>query len=255
MLSTAVQILAFALALLGVAGSAVATLLPNWKVSVSTWSSLVTPVWRMQGLWMDCVWYTSGVFSCTVTASVLSLPASLQTTRAAMVLCCVVGLFGLCLASLGLKCTRWGGSRRAKGHTAVAAGACFVLASVLCLVPASWFTNQVVRDFLTSDLPESSKDQPGGALCVAFISAGFLLAGGVILCMSCPGTRTSRPGAGSPADPRDELRTEPKREDHKSAWRRTDNATQKEPDQKTDPGPPRPPPKDVKDSYSLQEYV
>lgn len=254
MLSTAVQILAFALALLGVAGSAVATLLPNWKVSVSTWSSLVTPVWRMQGLWMDCVWYTSGVFSCTVTASALSLPASLQTTRAAMVLCCVVGLFGLCLASLGLKCTRWGGSRRAKGHTAVAAGACFVLASVLCLVPASWFTNQVIRDFLTSDLPEGSRYQPGGALCVTFISAGFLLAGGVILCMSCPGRRTSADPRGLLAR-RDDLRTEPKPEERKSARRQTDSVTRKKADRKADPGRPGPPPRDVKDSYSLQEYV
>lgn len=256
MLSTAVQILAFALALLGVVGTAVATLLPNWKVSSSSWSSLVTPVWQMQGLWMDCVCYTSGVFSCTLKPSLLSLPASLQTTRAAMVLCCVLGLVGLCLASLGLKCTRWGGSRRAKGHTAIAAGACFILASVLCLVPASWFTNQVISDFLTTELPESSRYQPGGALCLTFISAGFLLAGGVILCMSCPGRGSSQAADSSSADrhgdqrSRPELQTEPRPE-----GRRSDGLLQKKPDQKAYLHPPRLPPKDVKDSYSRQEYV
>lgn len=278
MLSAAIQILAFALALLGVLGTIVATLLPNWKVSINAWSSIMTPISQMQGLWMDCVWYSSGVFSCTMKNSVLSLPAYLQTTRAAMVLSCVVASFGLCLASLGLKCTRWGGSHRAKGHTAIAAGGCFILASFLCLVPASWFTNEVITVFLTTDLPDSSKYQPGGALCVTFISAGFLLAGGVIFCMSCPGKRTGRPDYDSPADPdrllmyrderrRRELQTErvqPKNRQNKSVQLQMDEVKQEKPPQekpdqeqkqKLYSSPSKLPPKDIKDSYSLQEYV
>ncbi|XP_010735606.2 claudin-20 [Larimichthys crocea] len=278
MLSAAIQILAFALALLGVLGTTVATLLPNWKVSINAWSSIMTPISQMQGLWMDCVWYSSGVFSCTMKNSVLSLPAYLQTMRAAMVLSCMVALFGLCLASLGLKCTRWGGSHRAKGHTAIAAGGCFVLASFLCLVPASWFTNEVITTFLTTDLPDSSKYQPGGALCVTFISAGFLLAGGVIFCLSCPGKRTGRPDYPSPAEPgrllmyreeqrRRELQTEhvpPKNQQNKVVKLQMDKVKQEKPPQEK-PGqhhgqklyssPSKLPPKDIKDSYSLQEYV
>lgn len=198
MLSTALQVLAFALALLGALGGTVATLLPNWAVSAESWSGSMSPVQQMQGLWLDCVWFSSGVFSCAAKTSTLSLPPHLQATRAAMVLSCLVAALGLCLASLGLKCTRWGGGRRAKGHTAVAAGACFVLAGLLCLAPASWFASEVVGAYLASDLPASSKYQPGGALCVTFVSAGFLLAGGVIFCMSCPGAgpRSGLPGAG-----------------------------------------------------------
>ncbi|XP_051264786.1 claudin-20-like [Dicentrarchus labrax] len=268
MLSAAIQILAFALALLGVLGTTVATLLPNWKVSINAWSSIMTPISQMQGLWMDCVWYSSGVFSCTMKNSVLSLPAYLQTTRAAMVLSCMVASFGLCLASLGLKCTRWGGSHRAKGHTAIAAGGCFVLASFLCLVPASWFTNEVITAFLTTDLPESSKYQPGGALCVTFISAGFLLAGGVIFCLSCPGKRTGRPDYASSADPdrflmyqRQELQPEPKNRQHKKVQLQMDEVKppQDKPEQNQEhklySSPSKLPQKDIKDSYSLQEYV
>ncbi|XP_071395458.1 claudin-20-like isoform X1 [Centroberyx affinis] len=192
MLSSAVQILAFALALLGVLGATVATLLPNWKVSADVGSNIMTAMSQMQGLWMDCTWYSTGVFSCTLKYSVLSLPAYLQTARTAMVLSCMTASLGLCLASLGLKCTRWGGSHRAKGHTAIAAGGCFVLASVLCLVPASWFTNEVITSFLDANVPESGKYEPGGAVYVTFISAGFLLAGGVIFCLSCPGKRTGQ---------------------------------------------------------------
>ncbi|XP_067428595.1 claudin-20-like [Thunnus thynnus] len=273
MLSTAIQILAFALALLGVLGATVATLLPNWKVSVNVWSSIMTPISQMQGLWMDCVWYSSGVFSCTMKNSVLSLPAYLQTMRAAMVLSCMVALFGLCLASLGLKCTRWGGSHRAKGHTAIAAGGCFILASFLCLVPASWFTNEVITTFLTTDLPDSSKYQPGGALCVTFISAGFLLAGGVIFCLSCPGRRTTRTEYADPdrlyreGERRRELQAErkhPKNRQNKTVQLQMDEMKQEKPPQekpeqdqekKSYSSPSKLPQKDIKDSYSLQEYV
>ncbi|XP_041721534.1 claudin-20-like [Coregonus clupeaformis] len=189
MASSTMQILAFALALLGVLGATVATLLPNWKVSADVGSNIMTAISQMQGLWMDCTWYSTGVFSCTLKYSVLSLPAYLQTARTTMVLSCMMACLGLCLAALGLKCTRWGGSHQAKGHAAIAAGGCFILAGILCLVPASWFTNEVITTFLDSNVPESSKYEPGGAVYVTFVSAGFLLAGGVIFCLSCPGKR------------------------------------------------------------------
>ncbi|XP_029589908.1 claudin-20-like [Salmo trutta] len=185
MASSTMQILAFALALLGVLGATVATLLPNWKVSADVGSNIMTAISQMQGLWMDCTWYSTGVFSCTLKYSVLSLPAYLQTARTTMVLSCMMGCLGLCLAALGLKCTRWGGSHRAKGHAAIAAGGCFILAGILCLVSASWFTNEVITTFLDSNVPESSKYEPGGAVYVTFVSAGFLLASGVIFCLSC----------------------------------------------------------------------
>lgn len=201
MASSAVQILAFALALLGMLGATVATLLPNWKVSADVGPNIMTAISQMQGLWMDCTWYSTGVFSCSLKYSVLSLPAYLQTARTTMVLSCIMASLGLCLAALGLKCTRWGGGHRAKGHTAIAAGGCFVLASVLCLVPASWFTNEVITSFLDVNVPETSKYEPGGAVYVTFVSAGFLLAGGVIFCLSCPGKRDGGLDCASSMDP------------------------------------------------------
>ncbi|KAG7276596.1 hypothetical protein CRUP_024317 [Coryphaenoides rupestris] len=175
MASTGMQIFGFVLALLGIMGAMVATVLPNWKVSADVGSNIITAISQMQGLWMDCTWYSTGMFSCTLKYSVLSLPAYLQTARTTMVLCCVTAAMGLCLASLGLKCTRWGGGRRAKRHAAIASGGCFVAAGFLCLVPASWFTNEVITNFLDSNVPESNKFEPGGAVYVAFVSAGFLL--------------------------------------------------------------------------------
>ncbi|KAK1792913.1 hypothetical protein P4O66_001639 [Electrophorus voltai] len=189
MASTGTQIFAFVLALLGILGATVATLLPNWKVSADVGSNIITAISQMQGLWMDCTWYSTGMFSCTLKYSVLALPAYLQTARTTMVLSCVLAALGLCLASLGLKCTRWGGGRRAKRHAALAAGACFLASGFLCLVPASWYTNEVIVTFLDANVPESNKFEPGGAVYVAFISAGFLFVGGAIFCLSCSGKR------------------------------------------------------------------
>ena len=150
---------------------------------------------------MDCPGSSTVVFSCTLKYSVLSLPAYLQTARTTMVQSGMVDSQGFCLSALGLKCTGWGGSHRAKGHTAIAAGGCFILAGVLCLVPASWFTNVVITSFLDSNVPESSKYEPGGAVYVTFVSAGFLLAAGVIFCLSCPGKREGQLDYTSSTDP------------------------------------------------------
>uniref|UniRef100_A0A8C2I8Q7 Claudin n=1 Tax=Cyprinus carpio TaxID=7962 RepID=A0A8C2I8Q7_CYPCA len=162
--SSTMQMFAFILAVLGVVSATVATLLPNWKVSADVGSNIMTAISQMQGLWMDCTWYSTGVFSCSLKSSVLALPAYLQTARTTMVLSCMMATMGLCLAALGLKCTRWGGSYRSKGHTAISAGACFVIAGVLCLVPASWFTNEVITTFMDSKVPKSSKYEPGAAV-------------------------------------------------------------------------------------------
>ncbi|KAI1895846.1 hypothetical protein AGOR_G00110970 [Albula goreensis] len=189
MASAGVQIFAFILALLGIFGAMVATLLPNWKVSADMGANIITAISQMQGLWMDCTWYSTGMFSCTLKYSVLSLPAYLQTARTTMVLSCVLAALGLCLASLGLKCTRWGGGRRSKRRAALAGGSCLVAAGLLCLVPASWFIDEVISSFLDSSVPESSKFEPGGAVYVAFVSSGFLFLGGAVFCVSCSGKR------------------------------------------------------------------
>ncbi|KAG7316419.1 hypothetical protein KOW79_019960 [Hemibagrus wyckioides] len=159
--SSTMQIFAFILALLGVLGATMATLLPNWKVSVAMGSNIMTAISQMQGLWMDCTWYSTGIFSCTLKYSVLALPAYLQTARTTMVLSCLLATLGLWLAALGLKCTHWGGSQSSKVQTAIAAGTCFVLAGFLCLVPASWFTNEVITSFMDSKVPQSGKKRDG----------------------------------------------------------------------------------------------
>lgn len=230
--SSTMQMFAFILALLGVVSATVATLLPNWKVSADVGNNIMTAISQMQGLWMDCTWYSTGVFSCSLKYSVLALPAYLQTARTTMVLSCMMATMGLCLAALGLKCTRWGGSYRSKGHTAISAGACFIAAGVLCLVPACWFTNEVITTFLDSKVPKSSKYEPGAAVYVAFVSAGFLLAAGVIFCLSCPGKRGGPLDSGTshPDKPKQQTRKEESTRDRQKQERREQHSQTESPE-------------------------
>ncbi|XP_069463842.1 claudin-20 [Ambystoma mexicanum] len=185
MASAGLQIFAFLVALLGFFGAISSTLLPNWKVNADTGASIITAITQMQGLWMDCTWFSTGMFSCTVKYSLLSLPVYIQVARTTMVLSCVLAASGIFISAAGMKCTRLGGDRQTKSQTAFAGGICFVLAAIFGLIPASWYTREIISSFLDPLVPESNKNEPGGAVYIGFISAGLLLVSGLIFCTSC----------------------------------------------------------------------
>ncbi|XP_045860817.1 claudin-20 [Meles meles] len=185
MVSAGLQLLAFVLALSGVSGVLTATLLPNWKVNVDSGSNIITAIVQLQGLWMDCTWYSTGMFSCTLKYSILSLPVHVQAARATMVLACVLSALGICASTVGMKCTRLGRGRETKSHASFAGGVCFMSAGVSGLIPTVWYTKEIVADFLDLTVPESNKQEPGGAVYIGFISAVLLLISGMIFCTSC----------------------------------------------------------------------
>nr|XP_020657993.1 claudin-20 [Pogona vitticeps]XP_020658081.1 claudin-20 [Pogona vitticeps] len=185
MASAALQFFAFILALFGVFGAITATLLPNWKVNADLGSNIITAITQMQGLWMDCTWYSTGMFSCTLKYSILSLPVYIQAARTTMVLSCILSFFGICIATVGMKCTRLGGDTDTKSHTSFAGGVFFILAGIFGLIPTAWYTREIILNFLDPTVPESSKHEPGGAVYIGFISAGLLLTAGAIFGTSC----------------------------------------------------------------------
>ncbi|NXV07151.1 CLD20 protein, partial [Cettia cetti] len=185
MASASLQFFAFILALFGVFGDIAATLLPHWKVNADVGSNIITAITQMQGLWMDCTWYSTGMFSCTLKYSILSLPVYIQAARTTMVLSCILSAFGICITTVGMKCTRLGGDTDSKNNACFAGGICFILAGIFGLVPTCWYTREIISNFLDQTIPESSKHEPGGAVYTGFISAGLLLIAGVIFCSSC----------------------------------------------------------------------
>lgn len=74
----AVQLLGFFLGLLGFAGTVVATLLPHWRSTAYVGANIITATAYMKGLWMECVWHSTGIYQCELYRSLLALPHDLQ---------------------------------------------------------------------------------------------------------------------------------------------------------------------------------
>ncbi|KAM5164727.1 claudin-20 [Mantella aurantiaca] len=200
MASAELQISAFVVALMGLCAAIAATLLPNWKVNSDTGANIITAVTQMQGLWMDCTWYSTGMFSCTVKYSILSLPLYIQTVRIAMVLSGILSILGICISLPGMKCTKLGGDRHIKSSIMFAGGTCFLLAGIFGMISVSWYMKEIISSFLDPSIPKSGKHEPGGAVYVGFIAAGFHSLAGLIYCASCsnrqPNKTESHPSKG-----------------------------------------------------------
>ncbi|NXQ69066.1 CLD14 protein, partial [Quiscalus mexicanus] len=74
-----------------------------------------------------------------------------------------------------------------KASMAGSGGVGFVAAGLLCLVPVSWCTNEVVVEFYSPTLPAGMKYEIGQALYLGFVSSALTILGGALLCTSCLG--------------------------------------------------------------------
>ncbi|XP_004856907.1 claudin-20 [Heterocephalus glaber] len=184
MASLGLQFLAFILAICGVSGVLTATLLPNWKVNVHVGSNVLTVIIQLHGLWMDCTWYSTGMFSCMLKNSILSLPIHVQAARATMVLACVLSVLGICISIVGMKCTHLGGDQETKSQASFAGGVCFMSSGISGLIPTVWYTKEIVVTFLDPTASESNKYEPGGAVYIGFISAMLLFISGILFYIS-----------------------------------------------------------------------
>ncbi|NXL75868.1 CLD14 protein, partial [Leptocoma aspasia] len=201
MASWALELLGFSLSLLGLIGTLIATILPHWWRSAHVGTNIITAVAYVKGLWMECVWHSTGVYQCQAHRSQLALPADLRAARAMMVISCLLAVLAAGVAVVGMRCTRCAEGSPAKAAIAGSGGVGFVAAGLLCLVPVSWSTNDVVMDFYNPTLPAGMKYEIGQALYLGFVSSALTILGGALLCTSCLGNEAPfwpRSGAGAP---------------------------------------------------------
>ncbi|NWI82787.1 CLD14 protein, partial [Dryoscopus gambensis] len=192
MASWALELLGFSLSLLGLIGTLIATILPHWWRSAHVGTNIITAVAYVKGLWMECVWHSTGVYQCQAHRSQLALPADLRAARAMMVISCLLSVLAAGVAVVGMRCTRC-----AEGSP--------VAAGLLCLVPVSWSTNDIVMDFYNPTLPAGMKYEIGQALYLGFVSSALTMLGGALLCASCLGNEPPFPprsGTGPPPSSR-----------------------------------------------------
>ncbi|XP_040339889.1 claudin-14 isoform X1 [Herpailurus yagouaroundi] len=198
MASTAVQLLGFLLSFLGLVGTLITTILPHWRRTAHVGTNILTAVSYLKGLWMECVWHSTGIYQCQIYRSLLALPRDLQAARALMVISCLLSGVACACAVVGMKCTRCAKGTPAKTTFAALGGALFILAGLLCLVAVSWTTNDVVQNFYNPLLPSGMKFEIGQALYLGFISSSLSLIGGTLLCLSCQDEGPSRPYQAQP---------------------------------------------------------
>lgn len=203
MASAALELMGFFLGLLGMLGTLVATVLPYWQISAHIGSNIVTAVANMRGLWMECVYQSTGAFQCETYNSMLALPADLQASRALMVISLVLSVLAIAVAVLGMQCTLClDGSGAVKSRVAGAGGGLFLASGFLALIPVAWTTHEVVQTFYRPNLPASMKFELGECLYVGLASALVSMLGGGLLCVSCcdeqDGGRGRRHGGGYP---------------------------------------------------------
>uniref|UniRef100_A0A3Q3JF46 Claudin n=1 Tax=Monopterus albus TaxID=43700 RepID=A0A3Q3JF46_MONAL len=203
MASAALELMGFFLGLLGMLGTLVTTVLPYWQTSSHIGSNIVTAVDTMRGLWMECVYQSTGAFQCETYNSMLALPSDLQASRALMVISIVLSIFATAIAVLGMQCTLClEGAGAVKSRVAGAGGGFFLVAGFLSLIPMAWTTHEVVQNFYNPNIPVSMKHELGWCLYVGLASALISILGGGILCVSCceeyEGGRGRHHGGGYP---------------------------------------------------------
>uniref|UniRef100_UPI00398E5AE3 claudin-7-like n=1 Tax=Pristiophorus japonicus TaxID=55135 RepID=UPI00398E5AE3 len=186
MASAGLQILGFALALLGWLAVVASTIMPQWKMSSYAGDNIITAQAMYQGLWMNCVIQSTGQIQCKVYDSILALGGSIQATRALMVVGIVVGVLAVGISCVGMKCTKCGGDDKVKkSRIAMGGGIAFILAGLCALIGSSWYGHEIVRDFYNPLIPVNTKYEFGSAIFVNWAGAALVLIGGGMLSCSC----------------------------------------------------------------------
>lgn len=186
MVSLALELVGVTLSSLGWVLSIVCCTLPMWRVSAFIGANIVTAQVYWEGLWMSCVFQSTGQMQCKVYDSMLALPQDLQAARALTVVSIIIGVLALLIAMIGAKCTNCIPDEGIKARVMVSSGGAFIVASLALLVPVSWSANTIVVEFYSPIIPTGQKMEIGVALYLGWAAAALLMVGGCILCCSCP---------------------------------------------------------------------
>lgn len=184
--SFGLEVVGVTLSVLGWVLSVVSCALPMWRVSAFIGANIVTAQVYWEGLWMNCVFQSTGQMQCKVYDSMLALPQDLQAARALTVVSIIVGVIALLIAIVGAKCTNCIEDESVKAKVMAASGGSFIAAALAQIVPVSWSAHTIVIEFYSPVIPSGQKMEIGAALYLGWAAAALLLIGGSILCCSCP---------------------------------------------------------------------
>ncbi|KAF6715765.1 Claudin-like protein ZF-A89 [Oryzias melastigma] len=162
MASTAIQMLASVLCLVGWAGTILCCILPMWKVTAFVGTSIVTSQRVMEGIWMTCITQSSEGSHCPCD--------SYRRCRLHS---------GLCWGKVHIAfwITEEGGK---KEKVAIAAGGVLLASGLFCLIPTSWTAGVIVKRFYNPSLANQPREL-GACLYIGWASSILLFIGGCLL--------------------------------------------------------------------------
>ncbi|MBN3273571.1 CLD14 protein, partial [Polyodon spathula] len=102
MASVELELSGFALGILGLLGTLLATVLPHWRTTVYIDSNIITAVGYLKGR-MGCAYFSTGTVQCEIYCSLLALPPDLQAARAMMVISVILSTLDCVVSSIGMK--------------------------------------------------------------------------------------------------------------------------------------------------------
>ncbi|XP_061608093.1 claudin 3c [Phyllopteryx taeniolatus] len=175
MSSLALELAGVSVAVVGWVLSVVSCALPMWRVSAFIGANIVTAQVYWEGLWMSCVFQSTGQMQCKVYDSMLALPQDLQAARALTVVSIVVGVLALLISLVGAKCTNCIEDEGVKARVTISSGAAFIVAALTQLVPVSWSANTIVVEFYSPIVLISRRRSRGAAMSMGTELAGICL--------------------------------------------------------------------------------
>uniref|UniRef100_A0A668AS62 Uncharacterized protein n=1 Tax=Myripristis murdjan TaxID=586833 RepID=A0A668AS62_9TELE len=127
MVNTGMQLISFTCAVTGWIMAIAVTALPQWKVTAFIGHNILTSEIKWEGIWMSCVYQTTGHMQCKTYDSMLALPPDIQAARALMCVAIFMGWLSSTVSCCGMKCTTCAGDdRRAKAGIALSGGVLFI---------------------------------------------------------------------------------------------------------------------------------
>ncbi|XP_055082245.1 claudin-3-like [Periophthalmus magnuspinnatus] len=185
--SAGLEILGVTLAVFGWISAIVSCALPMWRVSAFIGVNIVTAQITWEGIWMNCVVQSTGQMQCKVHDSMLALSGDLQAARALTIIAILLGIVGVMVSIMGAKCTNCVDEEASKARVMIAAGACFIIASLMELIPVSWSAHTIIMEFYNPVIPEAQKREIGAAMSIGLelIGISLCILGWIIAIVAC----------------------------------------------------------------------
>ncbi|XP_068600114.1 claudin-4-like [Brachionichthys hirsutus] len=187
MASFGLEVAGVTLSVLGWILSVISCALPMWRVSAFIGANIVTAQVFWEGLWMNCVFQSTGQMQCKFYDSMLALPQDLQAARALTVVSIIIGIIALLIAVMGAKCTNCIDDDGVKARVMAASGGAFIGAALAQLVPVSWSAHTIIVEFYSPIILSGQKMEIGAAMSMGMEIVGIALGvlGFIIAIVTC----------------------------------------------------------------------